>query len=72
MLAANLETRQLLTAKEVAAMLRVEPMTVYNLTTARKLPSFKLGGARRYRVEDVEAYMAASYIPAKSEVITTQ
>jgi excisionase family DNA binding protein len=70
MSAALITTRQLLTTKEVAVMLRVEPMTVYNLRMEGKLASLKIGRTRRYRIEDVEKDMADAYEPAKSEEVT--
>jgi predicted DNA-binding transcriptional regulator AlpA len=50
----------LLTASEVAARLRVSKAWVFDHSTGRHrpvLPSIKLGKARRYRPEDIDAFI---------------
>jgi excisionase family DNA binding protein len=50
----SLQTEQLLTPKEVAAMFRVEPKTVTRWARAGKLSSIRtLGGHRRYREAEI-------------------
>ncbi len=43
----------ILTVKEVASILQVEPSTVYAWAEQRKIPSFKLNGALRFSDEDI-------------------
>jgi excisionase family DNA binding protein len=65
---AEVTSRQpLMKVKDVAVMLNVETMTVYNLTQKGELKSLKLGTMRRYRIEDVEAYLQSSYSAPKPE-----
>ena len=49
-----------LTVEEVAERLRLSPRTVDLLLTDAKnpLPSFKIGAARRIRLQDLETYIA--------------
>jgi excisionase family DNA binding protein len=59
MAAHALETEQLLTPAEVAAMFRVDPKTVTRWAKAGKLTSIRtLGGHRRYREAEVRALLA--------------
>jgi excisionase family DNA binding protein len=39
---------KLLTAPEVAALLRVKPQAVYDMVSARKIPYLKAGGRLRF------------------------
>jgi excisionase family DNA binding protein len=41
-------TRDLLTTKEVAEYLRVNPYTIYRLVSQNKLPAFKVGSQWRF------------------------
>ena len=41
-------TRDLLTTKEVAEYLRVNPYTIYRLVSQKKLPAFKVGSQWRF------------------------
>ena len=47
----------LLTAREVAARLRVSPKTVYALAARRELPHVRVSNALRFRTEDVQRYL---------------
>ncbi|MET8698266.1 helix-turn-helix domain-containing protein [Kitasatospora sp. NPDC004723] len=47
----------LLTAEEVAEMLRIGRSTVYLLLANKELTSIKIGRSRRIRPADVEAYI---------------
>lgn len=52
------ETDSLLTPAEVAAMFRVDPVTVTRWARAGKLSSVRtLGGHRRYRMSEVRALL---------------
>jgi excisionase family DNA binding protein len=51
-------TENLLTAKQLAAILGTRTNTVYDLAAAGQLPSFKVPGVgRRFRVSDVERWL---------------
>jgi excisionase family DNA binding protein len=50
---------RLLTAKELATQLNVHPNYVYGLATSGELPSFRIGGNRRFRWSDVEAWLGS-------------
>jgi excisionase family DNA binding protein len=47
-----------LTVPEVCEMLRLSRTTVWELTRSGELPSLRIGSARRYRLADVEAFLA--------------
>jgi excisionase family DNA binding protein len=47
----------LLTAEDVAALLRVTPAWVYAQTRSRRIPHLRLGRYVRYRREALEAWM---------------
>jgi excisionase family DNA binding protein len=51
---------KILTVKEVSALLKVEPSTVYAWAEQRKIPSCKINGALRFVEADVLAWLAAS------------
>jgi len=54
----GIETEQLLTPAEVAAMFRVDPKTVTRWAKAGKVSSIRtLGGHRRYRESEVRGLM---------------
>jgi excisionase family DNA binding protein len=48
---------RLLTAKEVARLLGVHPNYIYNLATSGELPSLRIGGNRRFRWSEIEAWL---------------
>ena len=48
-----------LTIREVAALLRMSEKKTYRLAQSRELPAFKVGGAWRFRREDIESWVAA-------------
>lgn len=47
---------ELLTAREVAELMRVSTMTVYRLIKSGELPAIRVGKHLRIRRDDVEAY----------------
>ena len=53
---------KLLTADEVAALLRCHVMTVYKYGQAGTLPQVRLGRCVRFREEDVAKLIAASTV----------
>ena len=50
--------RQLLTAREVADLLRLPVSTVYELARTERLPHLRIGRAMRFSREDLETYLA--------------
>jgi excisionase family DNA binding protein len=52
----------LLTADEVAALLRVPRSTVYELTRTRRLPHVKVGRRTLFVRADLEAWVVASRV----------
>lgn len=51
------EPEPLWTAEDVAAFLGIHVQTVYTKARAGVLPSLKVGGARRFRRSDIEAWL---------------
>lgn len=52
------ESEGILTIKEVADYLKVTERTIYRLSQAKKIPSFKVGGMWRYLRKDIDAWIA--------------
>jgi excisionase family DNA binding protein len=50
--------RQLLTAEEVAQLLRLPVSTIYDLARAGRLPHLKIRRALRFSRSDLEAHLA--------------
>ncbi|CDU01612.1 methylation-associated defense system helix-turn-helix domain-containing protein MAD1 [Vibrio coralliirubri] len=50
-------TDQILTLQEVAEYLKLAEKTAYRLASEGKLPGFKVGGAWRFKREDLEAWI---------------
>lgn len=50
---------ELLTAKEVAAYLKLHEVTVVSFARKGKLPGFKVGREWRFRAEDIQAWLEA-------------
>lgn len=48
----------LLTVQEAASYLRVKPETIYHWTFQRTLPVVKLGRLSRYRLKDLQEFIA--------------
>ena len=49
---------RLLTVEEVATLLRLSPRGVYNLVEARKIPFIRVSNRIRFKVEQVEEWLA--------------
>lgn len=47
----------IMTVREVAAYLKITQKTAYRLTAEGKIPGFKVGGAWRYRLADIDAWI---------------
>jgi len=50
--------RQLLTADEVAKLLRLPASTIYDLARTGRLPHLKIGRALRFSRSDLEVHLA--------------
>jgi len=48
---------EVLTLREVAALLRIAERTVYAMTQRGDLPGFKVGGQWRFKRKDIDAWM---------------
>ncbi len=58
---------EVLTAKEVCAHLRIHRFTLYKLTREGRIPSFRIGTARRFRRELIERWMAKVHVRSSGE-----
>ena len=47
----------ILTIKEVSAYLKITKKTAYRLTAEGKIPGFKVGGAWRFRKQEIDAWI---------------
>jgi len=56
----------LLTADEVAALLRVPRSTVYELTRSRRLPFIKVGRRTLFVRVDLDAWVAANRVTPRA------
>ncbi len=52
------ECETILTIKEVADYLKVTERTIYRLSQAKKIPSFKVGGMWRFLHKDIDSWIA--------------
>jgi len=50
-------SEEILTLKEVAAYLKLAEKTAYRLAAEGQLPGFKVGGAWRFKSEDIEQWI---------------
>jgi excisionase family DNA binding protein len=50
--------RKVLTVKEVAEYLRVNPSTIYRLLHRHELHAFKIGGDWRFNIEEIDRWLA--------------
>ncbi len=57
---------QLLTAGEVADLLRVSTMTVYRLIRGGELPAVRVGRSYRVRSDDLDSYLEAQLVDPAS------
>ena len=55
---------RLLTANEVADLMRVSRMTVYRLIKTGEMPAVRVGRSYRLRSEDVDTYLTERYTEA--------
>lgn len=61
---------QLLTAGEVADLLRVSTMTVYRLIRGGELPAVRVGRSYRVRSQDLDSYLEAQLVDPASVDLT--
>ena len=54
------ELRPMLTRDDTAAFLAVSLRTLDRLVNSGAIPAYRIGGHRRFRIEDVESYVASS------------
>jgi excisionase family DNA binding protein len=57
--------RAVLTVREVGALLRLHPTTIYKLTKEGKIPSFRIGPYWRFRTDLIERWMAEKSMHAR-------
>ncbi len=57
----------LMTVDEVAAYLRVNPMTVYRLVNRGELPGVKVGDLWRFKERDIEAWLEKRKQPVRTK-----
>lgn len=60
----------LLTAAQVATQLAVSRRMVYDLVGSGTLPVVRIGGALRFDPNDIEAFVAACRVPARTKPAT--
>lgn len=47
----------IMTIREVSTYLKITEKTAYRLTAEGKIPSFKIGGAWRFRKQEIDAWI---------------
>ena len=57
---------EILTIRDVAALLKVGEKTIYTMAQAGDLPGFKVRGQWRFRRSDIDAWIAAQVEQAKA------
>lgn len=57
---------EILTLDEVAAYLKVTPRTIYRMLDEDQIPAFKVRGAWRFRMDEIEA-MTRGFSTTKGE-----
>ena len=58
---------EILLVKEVAEYLKINEKTVYRLAAEEKIPAFKVGGAWRFRRDEIENFTKGDLIEHLSE-----
>ena len=51
----------ILTVREVAAYLKITEKTAYRLAAEGKIPGFKVGGAWRFKGEEIDAWIETQH-----------
>ncbi len=52
-----MQSDEILTLKEVSALLKVAEKTVYTMAQAKELPAFKVRGQWRFRRDDINSWI---------------
>jgi excisionase family DNA binding protein len=69
----ELMVEPMMTARQVAEFLGLHENWVYDRASSGDLPSYKLGGTRRFRREEIEAWLTAQRdAPAAAPVVATR
>ncbi|HDV5786699.1 TPA: helix-turn-helix domain-containing protein [Legionella pneumophila] len=59
--------------KELAEYLKINEKTAYKYAAEGKIPAFKVGGAWRFRRDEIEKFTKGQYVPTlKGEVSDEQ
>jgi excisionase family DNA binding protein len=58
--------KQLVTVKEVSAYLSASPKTIYQWAELRQIPSYKINGCLRFRLEEVLTHVETCKVPSIS------
>lgn len=53
---------EIMTLDEVAAYLKVTPRTIYRMLDENQIPAFKVRGAWRFRMDEIEAMTRGIYL----------
>ena len=54
---------EILTVRDVAAYLKLDERTIYNLANQKKLPAIKLGKQWRFKKSDIDELFEAGALP---------
>ena len=57
---------EILTVEEVASYLKVTERSIYSLLSRSEIPAFKVGGAWRFRRDEIEDWTRAQHTKAKA------
>jgi excisionase family DNA binding protein len=57
---------KLVTATEISNLLSVSPKTIYQWSELRQIPSYKINGCLRFRLEEVLEYIKTCKVPSVS------
>ena len=68
----TIQTAQVMTADEVAELLRVHKSTVYRLVKAGKLPSFRMGADHRFTRQAIDEWRKAQEVQIRPALTTLQ
>jgi len=65
------EVKEFYTVKDLAKLLQVTEMTVYRMIRRGDLPHYKIGRSKRFRHDDVEAFLEKCRVSAVNDGSTT-
>ena len=58
---------EILTIREVAEYLKLAEKTVYRLVAEGKIPGFKVGGAWRFKKDEIESWIKAEQAKVRNQ-----